>query len=280
MTDKVTKPRPRKKKEKPTVAIREDRLEKQQDLQSNVQDSAHTLQTQFHELHGAKSASEPETARKDSAISPLAIVLAPKQNPPNTQSLKVDGEDPITAIRSQYKLPMLYQPSLADAFDSAFVSHFVELNKGVQSYQQSIPWITLLPGLHTKAQTKALKLSIRAASMAFYAKVHGDVPILVDSYKWYTISLNIQRIALSKFNGSTIPTDEECLVPIILGLYEVYAGTTPTSVFSHLTAATKIVEMRGPRNCSSGVSLPLFRALRVSDVITTHFIWRCRSHLR
>ena len=109
-------------------------------------------------------------------------------------------------------------------------------------------------------------MSIRAASMAFYANVHGDPAIMVDSYRWYTLSLNGQRLALSKMDGSRIPGDDEVLVPLVLGLYEVYAGTTPTNVFQHLTASVKIIEMRGPQNCSSGVTFPLFKAMRVSDV--------------
>jgi hypothetical protein len=104
--------------------------------------------------------------------------------------------------------------------------------------------------------------------MAFYAKLHKDVSVLVDSYRWYTKSLNNQRALLSKLGKDSMPNDEEVLAPLVLGLYEVYAGTTPTSVFQHLTAAMRILEMRGPHNCTTGVPFSLFRALRVSDVST------------
>jgi hypothetical protein len=155
---------------------------------------------------------------------------------------------------------------MADAFDQLFISHFVALNTGIRSYNAETPWIALLPGLSTTAKTPALKYSLRAAAMALYGKVHREAPILVDSYRWYGYSLINQHKALAKLKRGAIPSQEECLAPVILGLYEVYAGTSPSTVFQHLAAAARILAMRGPRNCSSGDSLPLFIALRVSEV--------------
>lgn len=194
------------------------------------------------------------------------LVLSPRNAAPIKRQSVSQEENAFVALRWRYKLPILYQPSQADAFETAFISHFVELNQGVRSNHPEIPFLTHLPEIHGNTAVPALKLSIRAASMAFYAKIHGEVQILVDSYRWYTKSLHTQRKALLTLGGQTIPTDEEVLVPIVLALYEIYAGTAPTSVFHHMNAATRILDMRGPRNCSSGVSYPLFKALRISDV--------------
>jgi hypothetical protein len=204
--------------------------------------------------------------------SPQVLVVPNQSTPLSFEPHK--EEEAIAAIRWQYKLPMLYQPSNADVFDHAFSSHFVALNKGVRTYNSEIPWITQLPGLHAEASNSALQLSIRATSMAFYAKLHKDVSVLVDSYKWYIKSLNTQRMLLSKLGEDAIPNDEEVLVPLVLGLYEIYAGTSPTGVFQHLTAAMRILEMRGPQNCTTGVTFSLFRALRVSDVSIICHLWR------
>ncbi|KAF2117031.1 hypothetical protein BDV96DRAFT_644466 [Lophiotrema nucula] len=247
MTEKVTKPRQRKKKE--------------------------TVKNQ--EGAGAvANVPKPKPARPRIQIVkqeptdaptplPLAVVRQPLASTPNNPQL--EGEDAIRSIRFHYKLPMLYQPSQAEAYESAFISHFVELNRTVRSASQETPWVSQIPGLHRRATKPALKLSIRAASMAFYAQVHQEPSILTDSYRWYTMSLNTQRAALSKLDRDAIPDEEELLVPIILGLYEVYAGTTPTSVFQHLTAATRIFALRGPRNMASGVANTLLKAIRISD---------------
>ncbi|KAF2279121.1 uncharacterized protein EI97DRAFT_372370 [Westerdykella ornata] len=241
MTDRVTKPRQRRKKE--TTLKQENKIAPAK-LQALPDISAQKDQ-------------DCATDRKDSLMS------TPRSSDPN--DVGSPGKDVILRIRSQYRLPMSYQPSMADAYDNVFIAHFVALNSGIRSYQAQTPWIALLPGLQQKAQTPALKLSIRAAAMAFYARVHGDAPVLVDSYRWYTRSLENQRKALSRLSRNAVPSDEECLAPIILGLYEVYAGTTPSTVFQHLNAAASILAMKGPRNCSSEEAFPLFLIIRVSE---------------
>lgn len=251
MTDRVTKPRARKKKTAAksniVVPVREDNVQ----TLSGRRDSALTVK------------SEPSDSETLLHNVPLSATSNEGDVPPSEVARA------ISTIRYQYRAPQLYQPSKiqGDALDMAFLLHFVEMNQNTRSYTPEIPWLTHLPVIHSKAVKPAVKLSIRAASMAFFAKLHHDPTILVDSYRWYTVSLNAQRMSLSGLNGQhRIPDDEEILVPIILGLYEVYAGTTSDSVLHHVAAACEIIKMRGPENCRSGIVWPMFKAMRVSDV--------------
>lgn len=252
MTDRVTKPRARKKKAvpKPTVVpISHDVLRAQ--TPASRRDSALTTK------------SEPSDSESSLQSVPLSAASS------EDDAFSSEAEKAIATIRYQYHAPRLYQPSKiqGDALDMAFLLHFVELNQTTRNYSPEIPWLTHLPMIHSNAIKPAVKLSIRAASMAFFAKIHHDPTILVDSYRWYTVSLNAQRMSLDRLNGpGRIPDDEEILVPIILGLYEVYAGTTSDSVLHHVAAACEIIKMRGPENCKSGVVWPMFKAMRVSDV--------------
>lgn len=245
MTDRVTKPRARKKKagSKSTVAPAQ--------TLANRRDSALTTK------------SEPSDS--ESSLYNVPLSASSSEDDPYSS----EAEKAIALIRYQYRVPQLYQPSKiqGDALDSAFLTHFVELNQSSRNYTPEIPWLTHLPVIHSKAIKPAVKLSIRAASMAFFAKIHHDPTILVDSYRWYTLSLTAQRLSLDRLRGpGRIPDDEEILVPIILGLYEVYAGTTSDSVLHHVAAACEIIKMRGPENCKSGIVWPMFKAMRVSDV--------------
>ncbi|KAJ4336364.1 hypothetical protein N0V87_005515 [Didymella glomerata] len=253
MTDRVTKPRARKKKTviKPNVAAaaREDDTPATPSSASR-RDSALTTKSEHAET-GSSLQDVPL-----SAVSNDGDVLSP------------EAEKAVATIRYQYRAPQYYQPSKiqGDALDMAFLLHFVEMNQNTRNYTPEIPWLTHLPVIHSKAVKPAVKLSIRAASMAFFAKIHNDPTILVDSYRWYTVSLNAQRQSLSRLTGpDRIPDDEEILVPIILGLYEVYAGTTSDSVLHHVAAACEIIKMRGPTKVKSGVVWPMFKAMRVSD---------------
>lgn len=247
MTDRISKPRQRKKREtKGPIVIPDD----------NSQESPAKEPT----LAGA-------TSDPTATSSALQVAHSPGRKPVFDEWTELEADEAIAAIRYQYKFPTMYQPPKAvpEALDVAFISHFVQLNKGIRSYSPEIPWITHLPEMHVQASKPALRLSIRSASMAFYATVHKDPAILVDSYRWYTMSLNCQRQTLARLTSNSMPSEEEILVPIILALYEVYAGTTQTSVFHHLAASTKILEMRGPSNCK-GLAFPLFKSMRISDV--------------
>jgi hypothetical protein len=248
MTDRVAKPRTRKKKttSKPMVVV--------------CKDDANTPSVR-------RDSTQPKSEPSEGG-SPMSVVSWSNTSSSESSSWSAEAEKLIAAIRYQYRAPTLYQPSKAqaDALDVAFMSHFVQLNQSTRSYTPEIPWLTHLPTLHNNSTKPAVRLSVRAASMAFFAKVHNDPTILVDSYRWYTVSLNAQRMSLARLGGRSIPDDEEILVPIILGLYEVYAGTTSDSVLLHVAAACEIIKMRGPDNCRSGIVWPLFKAMRSSDV--------------
>ncbi|KAH6629062.1 hypothetical protein C7974DRAFT_311405 [Boeremia exigua] len=251
MTDRVTKPRARKKKtvtKSNVVPIRED--------------TALAPTSPVRRDSALTTKSEPSDSDSSLHSVPLSATSS------EVDLMSQQAEKAIATIRYQYSAPQLYQPSKiqGDALDTAFLLHFVELNQTSRSYSPEIPWLTHLPMIHSRAIKPAVKLSIRAASMAFFAKIHKDPTILVDSYRWYTVSLNAQRMSLDRLTqAGRIPDDEEILVPIILGLYEVYAGTTSDSVLHHVSAACEIIRLRGPENCKSGVVWPLFKAMRVSD---------------
>jgi hypothetical protein len=256
MTDRVTKPRARKKKpvaKRNVVPVQEDNSE--------------PVQTP------GRRDSLALTAKSEPSDSEIQLHSIPSPVPfSDGGPLPREAENAIATIRYQYRAPQLIQPSKVqgDALDMAFLLHFVELNQSKRNYTPELPWLTHLPVIHSKAAKPAVRLSIRAASMAFYAKLHNDPTVLVDSFRWYTKSLHAQRVSLARLHGpGRIPDDEEILVPIILGLYEVYAGTTSDSVLHHVVAACEIIKMRGPENCKSGIVWPMFKAMRVSDVSTT-----------
>ncbi|KAH3914151.1 hypothetical protein HBI56_052670 [Parastagonospora nodorum] len=178
-----------------------------------------------------------------------------------------DVERAVTAIRYQYRPPTFYQPTKVhpEALDNAFLSHYVQLNSGTKSYSPEIQWLSHLPRIHANATKPAVKLSLRAVSMAFYAKLHHDPSILIDSWRWYTVGLSAQRQSISRIKGDQIPEESEVLVPLILALYETYCGTTATGAMIHLAAAARLMNMRGPHNCKTGIIWPLFKGIRNAE---------------
>jgi hypothetical protein len=245
MTERVTKPRSRKRKEETRAAF--------SILQNPVEDVGigQELVTRMLQPH-------TKTALDMPVPSPM---LGEKR-------YSTDVEKAITAIRYQYRPPTFYQPRMVkpEALDAAFLAHYVQLNAGSRTYSPEIQWLNHLPRIHAEAAKPAVRLSLRAVSMAFYAKLHHDPSILVDSWRWYTVSLNAQRSSIARLKDNDIPTEGEVLVPLILALYEIYVGTTTSGAMMHLAAAAKIMNMRGPSNCRSGAIWPLFKGIRNADV--------------
>ncbi|KNG50828.1 hypothetical protein TW65_01806 [Stemphylium lycopersici] len=256
MTERIVKPRNRKKEAtRATATTREEG-----DTQS-----------------AAKITPDSASSQAASMISALDV---PLNNPmfPAERRHPDDVEKAMTAIRHHYRPPTYNQPSrvLPEALDTAFISHYVELNKSGQSYAPEIQWLGHLPNIHGNATKPAVRLSLRAVSMAFYGKHHNDSSILIDSWRWYTVALGAQRTSIARMKKNCIPDEEEVLVPLILALYELYVGATASGSMAHLNAAGEIMNMRGPSNCRSGAIWPLFKGIRSQDAHRS-IIWNKKS---
>jgi hypothetical protein len=244
MTERVTKPRGRKKKEttRTTIAIRE---------KGDGQPSATPRPI----------LPQSEAPSKSNQLSLSNSILFDTRDAETV-------ERAVAAIRYQYSPPVLNQPSriLSEALDTAFLSHYVELHKGGSRYAPEIAWLGDIPQIHSNARKPAVRLSLRAVSMAFYGKHHHDPSILIDSWRWYTVALGAQRTSIARLRNDAIPDEEEVLVPLIMSLYELHVGATASGAMSHLAAAAGIMTMRGPSNCGSGAIWPLFQGIRTADV--------------
>ncbi|XP_014557990.1 hypothetical protein COCVIDRAFT_95856 [Bipolaris victoriae FI3] len=219
----------------------------------------------------ASTSETPATKPSHHAVSiaskkPATPLDMPLQNPmfPTNSRHAEQVERATIAIRYHYRPPTFNQPSkaLSSTLDNAFLTHYVELNHVKNAYAPEIQWLAHLPEIFSSASKPAVRLSLRAMSMAFYGKYHHDSSILIDSWRWYTVALSVQRNSIAKMKKNNIPDEGEVLVPLILALYELYVGATSAGLLAHLDAAGEIMKMRGPANCRSGVIWPLFKAIR------------------
>ncbi|EUC48563.1 hypothetical protein COCMIDRAFT_87063 [Bipolaris oryzae ATCC 44560] len=241
MTERVVKPKGRKKKE-------------------TVRASASTSTS---ETPAAKASHHAVSIASKEPAAPLDMPLQNPMFPTNSRHAE-QVEKATTAIRYHYRPPTFNQPSkaLSSMLDNAFLTHYVELNHAKNAYAPEIQWLVHLPEIFTNASKPAVKISLRAMSMAFYGKYHNDSSILIDSWRWYTVALSAQRNSIARMKKNDIPDEGEVLVPLILALYELYVGATSAGLLAHMDAAGEIMKMRGPSNCRSGVILPLFKAIR------------------
>lgn len=218
----------------------------------------------------AATEADPDIAAFNPSNQPVTLLDMPPQN--HEFSAKgnraEEVEKAITAIRYHYRPPTFNQPTkaLPEALDNAFITHYVELNRAGKSRAPEVQWIGHLQNIFGNATKPVVKISLRAVSMAFYGKCHNESSITIDSWRWYTVALNAQRSSIARMKKNNIPDEEEVLVPLILALYELYAGATAAGSTTHLNAAGEIMKMRGPSNCRSGAIWPIFKAIRAQDV--------------
>src|SRR5690242_11578209 len=123
MTDKVTRPRARKKRD-PKVRETVSKAAARQDV--GVKTRA--------ESEAVEIAQRIKQEPTDELPLPPPVALVPYWKAYSLNNSRGQGNGGIETIRTHFKLPLLYQPSNAEAYDHAFISHFVELNRSVRPY--------------------------------------------------------------------------------------------------------------------------------------------------
>lgn len=249
MTERIARPRQRKKKEaaRAPLSIRQksprdtENIPPSKPVEFELDQKLPTLEVPISHLH----ALEPKTTRH-----------------------AADVEEFIALIKYRHQIPSLYQPSniRPQALDTAFLSHYIKGNDVAPSNSVEMQWLHSIPRLYSEDSKPAVTLSLRALFMAYYAKLHNDPSIMVDSWKWYTRGLNAQRNSLANMKGKEIPTEGEVMVPSIISLYETHVGRNKAGAVSHMHAVGKVIYMRGPANCKVGAIWPLFKGIRNLDV--------------
>lgn len=188
----------------------------------------------------------------------------PASAPGSSASTPPEGGQPSTAMTHKRiprsgghpsnQVPLLYQPSAADAVELFLVSQFLSFSQQTATPGLPRSWLIKIPELMTSSQVPAFRYSIRATITALHAKLHNDMSARIESYKWYIISLNKFRSYLSsetqkgllEGNPKYVPRAEEILVPTFYCLFEALSNravSTPRGVIQHLVAACKILEL-------------------------------------
>lgn len=166
-----------------------------------------------------------------------------------------------------------YQPSQALAFEQIFISHFISSFAhpliGDGRHQS---WMQYLPTLLSNCDL--VRPSVRAATLAYYAYCTHDPAIEREADRWYTVALSRQRSWLSSRyfprggvgDRTPIPTDQEICTSMMLLYFELIRPTAVASWMKHFSGACRLMELRGPINCQTGVSRLLLQSLRVLNV--------------
>ena len=92
------------------------------------------------------------------------------------------GESPSRRWSDSCLLPSYCQPSRVDPFEQLFFSHFFETyGRGLETIR-ACSWLSKIPMLlSTSFKSTAMRYSTRAACMAFYGVLNGEIPIRIEA---------------------------------------------------------------------------------------------------
>jgi hypothetical protein len=164
---------------------------------------------------------------------------------------------------STFQLPPAAPSLVAGAAEQCFLGCFMS------SYHTSlVQW----PSQTIQNPTSsALKLAVRAGTMAFYGNLTKNIALQTDASRWYSkaIQLEIARLAAKVSEpreASKAMDPEHILTPMVLALFESALCTSPMGWAQHLTTAAKLLEDLGPEHCQTGVMHDIFRSVRLNMV--------------
>lgn len=110
--------------------------------------------------------------------------------------------------------------------------------------------------------------------MALYGKQRGDAAMQLEACYWYDKGLESQRhesheteLQLARCGSAAGKISEATIsAPILFSLFECLMTTSFAAWAQHITAAGKMLELRGPTMCQDGIIHHLFRSVRLGSV--------------
>lgn len=175
---------------------------------------------------------------------------------------------------------LLVTPTPAPLVEENLLGRFLEF---LSSAARRTSWTLKLPDLKASPDAHALRSSLRAVSLAYFAHGTWDRAAQLESLRHYGDSLVRQRLALAQLpasgtrvSGSVDQTilDTEAaknalLATVILSYFEVISASCPggqhtpaPAWINHLLAAERILVLLGPRCLANDIFAQLFYSIR------------------
>ncbi|KAK9427778.1 hypothetical protein V1505DRAFT_379044 [Lipomyces doorenjongii] len=194
------------------------------------------------------------------------IVFVNEQSPYDPQ--KHDKRSTSTRRRSPSSVPES-QPSSVRSHNSLccprleqqFIRHFIYSLLSNPGGPMLKKWMVQLPDLILRENLPTLKYAIHAASMVLCGSLVHDKAIQMEACRWYVAGLESQRNELLRLKK--VVSDGAICATMLLAFYESIRSTSSEAWMHHMCASSRLVELRGPEACETGLAHELFCALRL-----------------
>ncbi|KAK9320867.1 hypothetical protein V1517DRAFT_328194 [Lipomyces orientalis] len=145
--------------------------------------------------------------------------------------------------------------------EQQFLWHFVCSLLSTPGGPMLKKWMIQLPDLVSREDLPTLKYAILAASMVLCGSLVGDKAIQMEACRWYVAGLESQKNELLRLKK--VVSDGAICATMLLSFYETIHSTSSEAWMYHMCASSRLMELRGPDGCGSGLAHELFCALRL-----------------
>lgn len=187
---------------------------------------------------------------------------------PESAATLLPSSDPVKCMQIASlasKLPITSQPSRHDLFQDLYIANFISAQDTTMH-----PWLLELPKLtSTSSGHKSEFYSIRAASLAFYAKLSRNTDLEVEASKWYSRGLVAQQqeLHLAAKKSDYHPCRHKTIgAAMMFSYFESVICTVPMGWMQHYAAAIRMFDIAGPENCQTGLMHMFFCSVRIAAV--------------
>ncbi|KAK9483565.1 hypothetical protein V1527DRAFT_413098 [Lipomyces starkeyi] len=145
--------------------------------------------------------------------------------------------------------------------EQQFLRHFIYSLLSNPGGSMLKKWMVQLPDLIVRENLPTLKYAIHAASMVLCGSLVGDKAIQMEACRWYVAGLESQQKELLRLKK--VVSDGAICATMLLAFYETIRSTSSEAWMYHMCASSRLVELRGPEDCGTGLAHELFCVLRL-----------------
>lgn len=156
-----------------------------------------------------------------------------------------------------------------------FVAKFVGFIASPRQHRRS--WIYTLPGIVSTTTVPAVRYSIRAAALMYYAASSRDYHAGMAAVRWYLAALESYRnkIRMSSQesllpHSSSFPDSSQIYTalcpPLMFQYFDVMQGFSANHGHEHHGFTCRMIERLGPGKVLNGIEHDMFRSIRTHEV--------------
>jgi hypothetical protein len=213
---------------------------------------------------------DSQNTKKSKRRKPPMVLYGTVDSKASTPTPEPVPIEPLICSPQANKLPTTYQPLKGDIFQQSYIAHFISSHEAcVHS------WIGQLPNLISDPIYSPEVYAIRATTMAFYGKISGSKDLELEATRWYSKGLESQRVHLEAASNKKkhgLCTKRAVCAAILFSHFESIICTDPVGWIHHYNAASKLLELSGPKKCRGGLLHMFFRTMRLASVGTCSIV--------